>query len=620
MSRDAPRDHPSAIRPQNVISSSAADPGQRIYLEQLPNEILSQIVWNLPSASSLARVSKHVHAVTAKAMAQKLTVPISQLEGVLKWLADHQELMDAVLSLQVIGSQPWKASAAPPSVTCDFDARREKILSDKILSNSNIPDLWDRLQSQSALYNITSPSRYYLNMIIMLCPNLRAITMEPQAMQPCHDAFSATWQWLSVPGLPIPALPMANPWAQPAPPFENASLPILQEKLRSLTIPERRLWAGHVRLEILRHVPDIDLATDGRQPTTLGDFRSLRHLDVTLDIFGELSALILWSPYSKEAPRTVTTMHDGAKSQQTKTLELPTKLLPLTLRHLQLRACNSSVFKILHAISQAAHGTCDIKNVEVYFSTSARDFVHHDNKSKVQWPVILDELSARGIAVTYFSGKDAKPVDVRREIDFMLSMDPNEVAALPSSHATLTTMDPVAIQHRKTSSSAHTLFIQHALSHLALLNRPTFIGEQWCNVAFFSGALPFSPTPPIGQAVLSVSSSPNERKFNTRRHRPIRTFDLNGFVFSVKSMPRMTIPSALSAPRQQGDAVKRRPLRTKRTVQPKPQQADVVSTSSPAEELLGISTVFAAKLWQGEQWQRHFHPRMLQTERRDFLE
>jgi hypothetical protein len=165
-------------------------------LKQLSDEILLQIAAELrgtKAISSLSCVSKHLNAITNEAMAKKLVVYEDKSKEAIVWLAKHPELIKSVNAVEVIRPQYVTYLHHYEIADLRFDSDMERVLRNVVIVNTDDPDIWSMLRCYGKLWDRDGAiaSWYLLDLVALLCSNIKAITMQQQVLQPFWETIPA---------------------------------------------------------------------------------------------------------------------------------------------------------------------------------------------------------------------------------------------------------------------------------------------------------------------------------------------------------------------------------------------------------------------------------------------
>jgi hypothetical protein len=325
-----------------------------------------------------------------------------------------------------------------------------------------------------------------INILFMLCPNVKAVKTLMPGDEHCNSHHN------QVPLSPLPhQLPVANIYFRPIKPLRSIALQIIRSKLQSLTVMPRAGWAGPPKPEILQTVFDIPWMLHGNHVFTLPGLDKLEYLEVSMDMLG--------LPYNirfrdaDEGPMTEATVisrqrMNGVITKQS--VSIAAKVLPLSLVHLRLRSCNQYTFAFLRRICAIPAHKSNFKKIDLFLDTTACEIILKcfgiDTTPRKLF-LILTVLEHQGIAVTFYTGKDCKLIDMRQELYHLAALMPCEASIVAQGGRQFSEVKIHAIKRRRGSSLEHRLFLRHALTHFDLFNSPSFDARYWEGVAFFHG-------------------------------------------------------------------------------------------------------------------------------------
>jgi hypothetical protein len=532
------------------IDKEKHDPklAKRSNILYLPPEALLQIAVELCGTNTilaLSQTNKYMHRITNEAMAKKLVVQPLDMKMTLDWLAHHPHLMVRVNTVDVSAFQPMHniqevgPVASTLSVT-DFSSDVSQVLRTKIWINTGRTvgrETW--LSSFHVDNDSIWGDRHQscMDVLFSICPNIKSLKLSMPAAK-LFDKNPASI-FLHPPNSML--LPMPNPAFEPATPLQGVSLQLARRNLRSLTIASSRRWAGLSQLEFLLSSAHIYWRGMGKHIITLHGFDNLEHLDVPMDLLGLPQTINFQKLDERETPmiRLMVKYSQPNGYVFKKAVDFPAKVLPLSLRSVQLRSCDEKSFGFLRKFGEVP-ATSHLKHVELHLNTCARSNILRCLEASSYTPnllVRLTKLEGMGIAVKFYTDHGKKPIDMKQELTMMSYLKPEGLGLISLAGRQFSELNLAAILQRQYSRLAQRMFTRHALAHFDLFNSPTFLAKHWLGSAFFHGAkntkydldLGCNSTAPL------ITVLPGAHAM--RKHQNNRFFDLDNYKFTLRVYP-----------------------------------------------------------------------------------
>jgi hypothetical protein len=516
---------------------------------QLPAETLLQIVAKLSGSNAilnLSRTNRHMHKVTNEAMAKQLVVHDTHLKMAINWLARHPDLIARVNTLD-LRTSPIKQNSEGIDTNDmalsdqDFSAEASQVVRNMIWINTQKAIRFNWLLSyQPANNSIWSDSNQLcLDVLSSLCPNIRTLTIRMPAAQDFDKDPARMFA-----NLPTSALPMANPYLEPVPPLQGIALKLMRKTLRSLLIAPDTTWTGPPQRELLLSQDHINWSRIGKHTITLQGFNELEHLEIPMSALGYPQSIQFESTDELQPPKVhILINYSMSGVSMTKSIDLPTKVLPLSLVCLKLRSCNEWTFMFLQMVSCIPAKISNMKRLDLYLDTCARSHILRNLETSTK-PLnlveILSGLEDMGIKVTFYTGADEKFVDMRQELTIFYALRPEEVGLVSLAQRQFSELEMQAISRRRSSRSARRIFIRHALTHFNLFNSSTFNANDWLDSAFFHGVENTKYDPHLGSTThgFSLTTATGAGRKSKRRNKYI--FDMDNFIFTFRAVSIFT--------------------------------------------------------------------------------
>jgi hypothetical protein len=521
-----------------TVQPSAPDSRQRVSILQLPAETLLQIASLLCGSNAiinLSRVNKRMHSVTEEAMAKELVVHESRLTMAIEWLAFHPDLITHVSTVD-LGALRATSDYAPRDH--GFSAAVSHVLRNSIWIDSpntiGLASLSSYKHPDSSIWSYRH--QYCLDVLFSFCPNIKTLSIR------LPDAKIFDRNLVSI--FPIPhssALPMANPDSEPVTPLQGVGLQLMRKALRTLVIASDIKWAGPFQYEILRDRSQIEWRRTGKQIITLQGFNKLEHLDIPMITLGLPESIQFRNAngsQQQEVPARIN-FHDG-RVMTTKMIDLPAKVLPLSLISMRLRLCNDWTFaflrKVVRELCRIPVQDSNLRRIDLYFNTCARSHILLCVKASSGPSAFLETLAMltrMGIKVVFYGGNE-KPVDMRQELTILNSLRSEEVSLVALARRQFSDLDMQAISRRRSSRLAKRIFMRHTLTYFALFNSSTFDAKYWAGSAFFHGIENTKYDPSLGCKQHNLPGAPQPVKTvgSWRRNRVV--FDMDNFIFAFR--------------------------------------------------------------------------------------
>jgi hypothetical protein len=537
-----PRDWNSSPIPEG--NTTPVNP--KNYIKELPNEILLQISTHLCGRATLAnlsRVNKQMHTVANEAIAKILVIRESHFKEAIAWLANHPDLMTSVRFVEIIDRgyvetagfwSLYVTDYPPPNLL--FSPHVETTLRALIHKQHDGKVTWKDTHANGRRIGFTAfPARYYTDLLFKICPNIKSAKAQLNGPK--------NFDWIDPDPLRVDAsnLPTVNPKCELNTTFYDTALQVMQDSLESLTISQDRQWKGPIQRELLTSSVHVSNSRIGKPPITLRGFKKLRHLDVPIEVLGLPSSILFLQPGEYERIKEGTTSGQASlPGPSNKVLASSAKIIPLTLKTLQLRSCNGATFMLLERISRILPGTSNFEHVDIFFTTCAREFLHLCHQAEHE-PLdcfeILSVLKAMGVAVSFYAGNNEKIVDMRRELEVMTVLSFEEVLMAAVIRRQFSEFSEHAIYRRRASRVEHRLFMKHAVAHFHLFNSSTFDADKWKQIALFHGKKYIKEKPKAGpkpKASLFEVPDRSQGIHCWRQRRPAGFFDLENFTFTFR--------------------------------------------------------------------------------------
>jgi hypothetical protein len=534
-------------REVKAIDEDKHDPklAKRLHILHLPPETLLQIALNLCGTNAilaLSKTNKYIHRITNEAMAKKLVVRPPHMKGPLDWLAHHPHIMGCVNTVDVSAFQQMHdthetgANVSALSVS-DFSSDVSRVLRIKIWANTGRTAGKETWLSGFQVDNDSiwgDRHQVCVDVLFSICPNIRALKLSMPAAK-LFDKNPANI-FLNPPSSML--LPMPNPAFEPATPLQGVSLQLARENLRSLTIAPGRRWTGLPQLEFLLTSSHIYWRGMGKHVITLHGFDKLEHLDVPMASLG-LPQTIRFQAYDE---RQIPTVRLKITYPQTtgpvfkKGVEFLAKVLPLSLRSVQLRSCNEKSFGFLRRFSEVP-AESHLKHVELYLDSCARSTILSCLEASSHVPdllVRLGKLERMGIVVKFYTETDETLIDMKQELTIMQYLNLEEVGLITLAGRQFSDLNLAAILQRQSSRLAKRIFTRHALAHFDLLNSPTFQAKYWLGSAFFHGAKNTKYDPDLGYNSTAPLATAPPGAHTMRKHHNNHMLDLDNYKFTLQ--------------------------------------------------------------------------------------
>jgi hypothetical protein len=415
-------------------------------------------------------------------MAKNLLIRESHFKETIVWLARHPHLMNSVKAIQIVNCGYIEAagylslydnSFTPRDLS--FSPHVKTTLRDLIYKQHDGKAIWEHIHTDGRLVNFTGfiafSTQYYMDLLFKICPNIKS------AKVPVHGP-----KGFGLPGPdPLPVftsdLPMANPDCILITPFDDTSLQVMLDSLESLTISQDLQWTRPTQRELLTSSVHGSNSRIGRPPMTLRGFKKLQHLDVPMQVLG-LPDSIHFQQLDEDnrVERIDISARVLHQSPSTKALVCPAKIMPLTLKTLQLRSCGGATFMILDLIGHIPAGTSKFKYIDVFFTTCTRKFIHLCHQAEdeaLDYFVILSQLRAMDIEVSFYTGENETTVDMWKELDVMSDLSLEEICMAVFARRQFAVYSEHALNRRGTARIDNFFFMKHAVTHFDLLNSST---------------------------------------------------------------------------------------------------------------------------------------------------
>ncbi|KAF2822854.1 hypothetical protein CC86DRAFT_247109, partial [Ophiobolus disseminans] len=467
---------------------------QRLRLYDLPHEILLQIASEICGEATilnLALVDKRFRSITREAMVKKLVIPKNRIKQTIEMLARHPDMMSKINSIDLGAFMSEHTKQCVCYNDTVFNRKARRIFRNTIPFNINGTVTWNHLQKSKRVgVWIWSPKHQFLMALLLsLCPNVKDFTLQlPTGLRFDSSPLQTPTSFFSEP------LPTPNPNFRPFTPFQGVALQIMQNNLRSLTIPPFNKWSGPKKHEVLMVTNDVLWKRYGTQVITLKGFNKLKHLNVRMDVLGLPDSIIFQGVDDEDIENVrvnIVTDVYGSVGLNTTAMDLPAKVLPLSLTSLQLRSCTDRAFALLAKINNTPAEKLNLKHIDLFFDLCARSSItqcYKEDRGRLDYLRILSELERKGITVTFITDKSKKITDMRRELEPMYLLSPCEAGLVTLARKQFSELNMVAVRRRISSHTEHKLFIKYLLTHFDLLNSPTFDGNLWKDIGIFRGS------------------------------------------------------------------------------------------------------------------------------------
>ncbi|CAO2654020.1 Nn.00g107530.m01.CDS01 [Neocucurbitaria sp. VM-36] len=500
-------------------------------LLDLPFELLSDIATYLCGSNdiiNLARVNKHVHRVAREALLKNLVVPRNHIKQFLEFLVHNPELIEKINTVDLGDFGCGKAIAANTKNTVEWnEISHEEINSGSVLCDNNT---------------------YFVDILLSMCPNIRSLTVELPEEKTFDSGQAPPHANLVYPDLPTHNLEM---W--PSPPLLGPALRVMLKTLEVLTITEGSRWKGPEKLEVLTNQQDLMWRNMGKGTLSLLGFEKLRRLDVPMYLLGRPKTLVFWDPsmaFVMSLKAEVGKLGEDHNNANMQAMRLFTKVIPLSLRRLLVRSCNRHTFALLQKINRVPLEKLKLKQIDLYFKTSPGPSLvqcYANDDGELNYPSVLTDLAEKGVKVTFYTGPNEKSFDMCKDLAALSCLSPLEAWHFAASGKKFSHLNMNASTKRRSSIIAHQLFMKHAHLYFRLMNRPTFDGQRWKEVAFFHGSRNTKfviNIPPTSKAHILNSDSWVERplgKAEFMRRLQILP-DLCDFEFDFRSEIKLILP------------------------------------------------------------------------------
>jgi hypothetical protein len=524
--------------PDGEAHSSGDNP--RLRLLDFPFEILSHITMELCGSramTNLSLVNKKIHEVAEKAMAKRLLIHPGQIKAVIEWLTRHPELMSGVNTVDLGAYQPGDTEHAIFSDDT-FKPEVVDILLDLIPRNSGGTTTWESLgKSQPKPNDLWSADRrFFLGILFSLCPNISNVTIQmPQAQRMTgtpHQFF---------PNFAQPNRPLKNTLCRPVSLFPGPILEMMQNSITSITVAPGHKWTGLAQKDILRNHLEVMFPANGKRLLTFAGFRKLKHLDIPMDVLGHPQTVFFHHADDELITSIDLPAQSVTKGPWTHTLrQVPTKILPLSLRTLRLRSCDHRASMLLQRVTGIPAHKSHFTLIELYFDTCARSSLItclRSHQQASEFLTILSQIESMGTAVTFRTGKHDHLIDIRAEVTRMQYLSDCDMSVLSSVQKQFSSLNLDAVQRRSKSYLERHLFHKHGLTHFDLLNSPTFDARVWRNAAFFHGVenTRFDP-----EFLAEERPAQKANRGKAKRRRVRRLPGLDDFVFDFATGPTLS--------------------------------------------------------------------------------
>lgn len=465
-------------------------------LLDLPPELIDLIASKLRKSAaifSFARANKRINGILQETIVRDLVLGRHQIKGCLEMLARHPELIQKVFTVDLgdFGCSHHE------NCTClgndDFDADAKELFDKIIIANTGGDVQWSQMRKYKLRkgHLWQKDQAFFLNLLVILCPNIRAVTIElPEARQ-----FRS-----SEPPPPIhmapQTFPSLNPELRPVIPFQGLAFQVLRRTLQTLTIAEDTRWKGPMTMESIPSSDHLKWRNMGKHTITLDGFSGLKRLDVPMEALGRPEYVTFTNEDSffkyinidvAERLKRLLTYQDWRAQDRE---EARVKRVPLTLTHLHLRSCNRWTFSLLKKINEIDAKDLNLRYIELFFNVESHQaIIHCDSldKGRFSYLRLLMELQEKKIDVRFYFGAKQTPVDMRSELEAMRFLTPFELAHFSTYRRPISDLNTEASKRRRSSAIGSRLFLRHARSHFQLMNSATFEPDSWARSAFFHG-------------------------------------------------------------------------------------------------------------------------------------
>jgi hypothetical protein len=376
--------------------------------------------------------------------------------------------------------------------------------------------------------------QFCLDVLFGLCPNIKTLSIR----MPDAKFFDG----IPIPILPNPhssGLPIANPDFEPVRPLQSTAFSAMRHSLRTLVITADTKWAGLFQHEILLDRSQVRWRRTGKHIITLQGLNKLEHLDISMSDLGLPESIQFRSVnhLRTQSVHVLISYYDGGVMTR-KAIELPAKVLPLSLVSLRPRLCNDWTFaflrKIVQELCRTPTQTVNLRRIDLYLDTCARSHILRCVKSSSGPSVFLKTLSTlthMGIKVVFYAGSDERLVDMWQELTLLCLLRPEEVGLVALARRQFSDLDMQAISRRRCSRLAQRIFTRHVLTYFPLFNSTSFDAKYWTGSAFFHGVENTKYDPGLGskQHALPVAPKVCGKVGSWRRNKIV--FDMDNFIF-----------------------------------------------------------------------------------------
>lgn len=491
--QDTSENQPTAIV-YSEPSRKTSNDSKSCNLLTLPSELLYSIASELNGSKAIlnfALVNKHINAITQQALIKKLVVPGNRVKQCLELLIRNPDLIEKVNSVDLGDFDCDHRNQCRCLESLNFDSDTLEFLGKTIEANTGGAVNWRDIRGAKRAPNpFASRIRaYFLDVLLLLCPNLKSITLELPEASPFDVNRPHVQSNFALSTLPTP-----NDRMLPVSPIQGPALRVLQEKLEALTIKEDSRWKGPMKLEILSVHQDLTWKSMGKSAITLGGFTRLKRFDAPMEVLGEPKGVVFLDPTLPAIGiDTRTATEESIKDNNKPTNKQPTmlnKVIPLTLKYIYLRSCNQHTFALLQRLNNVSIEHLQVQEINIFFSTCPRVSVtrcYSADEGKLQYSRILSELAQKNVKIRFYTGKYDTPFDMEKEIAAMYLLSPFEAWSFALLGKQFAELNSRASAKRLLSTNAHRLFLKHCQHYFPLLNRPSFNGNAWTDVGFFHG-------------------------------------------------------------------------------------------------------------------------------------